>query len=106
MGRSTLWTCSSLSNSSKTLQLCYLWEKSAKKIDPTEVGNFSKKQKNTAVMFKEKRMNQILQSENKNKMNPRQNMISGVSLGTSFTVIFSKKDEHYLCLRKARFLSC
>ena len=54
------------------------------------------KEKNTAVIFKEKQMNQILQSDNKHKTNWKQNMISGVYQEASFVVIMFKEEK--LCV--------
>ena len=42
-------------------------EKFLKSEHPTEFGKTSKKEKNTAAIFKEKRMNHVLQSNNENK---------------------------------------
>ena len=50
-----------------------------------------KKEKNTAVMFKEKRMNQILQSNNVIKTNWKQSMVSVVYVEASLIVILLKK---------------
>ena len=54
------------------------------------------KEKNTAVIFTEKQMNQILQSDNKHKTNWKQNMISGVIRKPHFIVIMFKK-ENIMC---------
>ena len=81
-------------------------EKVLKSEHPTEFGKISKKE-NTAVIFKEERMNQILQSNNKSKANWKQNndfwSISGSFIyrhHVQETIFFFGK-----CSRKARHLS-
>ena len=59
-------------------------------VHPTEFG------KNTAVIFKEKRTNQIQPSNNENKTNWKQDMISGLYLDASLIVIMFKKGKFYL----------
>ena len=48
------------------------------------IRQYIEKEKNTAVIFKEKQMNQILQSDIKHKTNWKQNVISGVYQEASF----------------------
>ena len=79
-------------------------EMSLKSEHPNEFGKTAKKEKNTAVIFKEKRRSQILHSKNKNKTNWKQN-ISGVHLEASFIVILFKRDKKCICDKKARFPS-
>ena len=67
-------------------------------------GKTSKKEKNTAVIFQDKRVNQILQSYSENKTNWQQRVVSGVFLEASFIVIMIKKDKHCVCHKKGRFL--
>ena len=64
---------------------------------PTEFGKTSKKEKNTAVIFKERLTNQILQSNNGNKTNWMQSTISGAYLEASFRVLTSRKDKKRTC---------
>ena len=66
---------------------------------------YRRKEENTAAIFKEKRMNQILQRNNENKTNWKQSMISGVYPEASFFVIMFKKDKNCMCHRTARFSS-
>ena len=52
------------------------------------------KENNTAVIFKEKRTSQILQSNNENKTNWKQSMITGEYLEASFIVIIFRQHGH------------
>ena len=71
------------------------WQEKVLKSDhPTEIGKTSKKEKNTAVIFKEKRTKLILQINNENKMKWEQSVISGAYLEASFFVIMFKKDKN------------
>ena len=73
---------------SHLLTVLWNWHDSVLKSDrPTEFGKMSKKEKDTTVISKEKRMKQILQSNNENRMNWKQSVIFGVYLGVSFVVI-------------------
>ena len=65
-------------------------EKVLKSYHPTQFGKVSKREK---ISAKETRTNPILQENNVNKMIWKQGMISGVSLGVSFTVIMFKGDK-------------
>ena len=60
------------------------------------------KEKNTAVIFTEKQMNQILQSDNEHKTSWKQNMISGVYQEASFYRDHVQERKYYVCHRKAR----
>ena len=64
-----------------------------------------KTEMNTAVIFKERRTNQILQNHNKNKMIWKQSMMSGVSLEASFTVITFLRGNFVRATVKLIFLS-
>ena len=72
---------------------------------PTEFGKISKKEKNTAVIFKERRTNQILQSNNGNKTNWKQSTLSGAYLEASFRVLTSRKDKKCTCHKTSHFPS-
>ena len=72
---------------------------------PTEFGKTSKKEKNTAVIFKERRTNQILQSNNGNKTNWKQSTLSGAYLEASFRVLTSWKDKKCTCHKTSHFPS-
>ena len=65
---------------------------------PTEFGKTSKKEKNTAVIFKERWTNQILLSNNGNKTNWKQSTIS-------FRVLTSWKDKKCTCHLTSHFPS-
>ena len=71
----------------------------------SEFGKIPKTEMNTAVIFKEKRTNQILQNKNEKEMMWKQSKISVVYLEASFIVITFKKDEIGTCHKKAYFLS-
>ena len=76
-------------------RFCKVDRKKVLKSDhPTEFGKTSKKEKNTAVIFKERRTNQILQSNNGNKTNWKQSTLSGAYLEASFRVLTSWKDKN------------
>ena len=80
-------------------------EKVLKSENPTDFGKTSKMEKNSAVIFKEKRTIQILQSNNENKANWKQYVISGLNLEAPFLVIMCKTDKNCMCHREARFRS-
>ena len=79
-------------------------EKGQKSEHPTEFGNVSKRQKNPAMIFKEKLDEPDSGKNNvKSKITWKQNMISEVFLGASFVVIVFKKDKSCMCLLKSSF---
>ena len=80
-------------------------EKVLKSEHLTDFGKTSKMEKNSAVIFKEKRTIQILQSNNENKANWKQYVIFGLILEASFLVIMCKTDKNCMCHREARFRS-
>ena len=87
-------------------RFCKVDRKKVLKSDhPTEFGKTSKKVKNTAVIFKERRTNQILQSNNGNKTNWKQSTLSGAYLEASFRVLTSWKDKKCTCHKTSHFPS-
>ena len=70
---------------------------------PTEFGKTAKKEKKIAVIFKEKRTNQILHSNNESKMNWKQSMISGAAGTLHSSSSCSRRTKIARATRKARF---